>query len=125
MRVLPGGASMKGPAHALDVDAQLENSLAQHLIRQRDDLPVFDVNVAMHIPDQMRDARRLRDVARPHHQDVLVGGGHDVGRFGVVVQQLPGMENRAGWQLQRENDAVRCFDQPPNPSFFRYAIFGF
>ena len=60
----------------------------------------------------MSDAGRFSQIARMHDQHVLVCRADDVSGFGVVMQELAGMKDRAGRQFEREHDAVRRLDEP-------------
>jgi hypothetical protein len=102
---------MKWPAPAFDSDADLPDSLDEHVISQRDDFFAGDVDIPMHVADEVRDARGFGDTPRPHDQDVLVRGRDDVGSLGIVVQELSGVEYGPGRQLEREHDTIRCFDE--------------
>jgi hypothetical protein len=112
MRVLPGSAPTKWPARAFDGCADLLDPLDEHVIGQGDDFSASDVDIPMHVADEVRDARGFGDVPRPHDQDVLICGRDDVGSLGIVVQELSGVEYGPGRQLQREHDAIGCLDEP-------------
>jgi hypothetical protein len=112
MRVLSGCAAVKRPARAADRRSDLPDAIDKHIVRKRDDLLAFNVNIAVQVPDQVSDTRRFGYVARVDNEHVLVGGGDDIGGLGIMMQQLPGMEDRPGWQLECEDDAVGRFDEP-------------
>jgi hypothetical protein len=103
---------MKWPARAFDGRADLPDPLDEHVISQRDDVFAGDVDIPMHVADEVRDARGFGDIPRPHDQNVLVRGRDDVGSLGIVVKELSGVEYGPGRQLQREHDAIGCLDEP-------------
>jgi len=114
MRVLSWRASVEWPAGAVESRAETPESIGQDIVCQRDDLGSGRMEIAMHIADEMANARRLGEVARMHDKDVLVCGADDIGSFRVVVKKLSWMKNRAGRQFEREYHAVRRFDEAPD-----------
>ena len=71
-----------------------------------------DMDVAVQIADHVGDARGFADIARVHDEDVFVGGGDDICCLGVAVEQLAGVQDRAGGELERQHRAVRRLDEP-------------
>jgi hypothetical protein len=103
---------MKWPARAFDGCANLPDPLDEHIISQRDDVFAGDVDIPMHVADEVRDARRFGDIPRPHDENVLVRGRDDIGSLGIVVKELSGVEYGPGRQFQREHDTIGCLDEP-------------
>ena len=114
MRVLSWRASVEWPAGAVESRAETPESIGQDIVCQRDDLGSGRMEIAMHIADEMANARRLGEVARMHDENLLVCGADDIGSLGVVVKKLSRMKNRTGWQFEREDYAVRRFDETPD-----------
>ena len=71
----------------------------------------FDMNVAVEITDHVCDARGFADIARVHDEDVFIGGVDDICCLGVAVEQLAGVQDRTGRQLERQHRAVRRLDE--------------
>lgn len=105
---------MKRSPRPLARHARSRKPLGEYIVSQRDDVVPDRVDIPVHVADQMPDACRLGQVARMNDQHVLVCRADDIGGLGVVVQELTGMKNRPGRELQREDGAVWSLDQPPN-----------
>jgi hypothetical protein len=103
---------MKWPARAFDGCADLPDLLDEHVIGEGDDFSAGDVDIPMHVADEVRDARGFGDIPRPHDHDILVRGRDDVGSLGIVVQELSGVQDGSGRQLQREHDTIGRLDEP-------------
>ena len=88
----------------------------QRAVGERDDVGPVHVNIAVQIADHVRDARGLPDVARVDDEHVLVGSSDDIGRFGVAMEQLAGVQHRAGGEFQCQDCAVRRLDKTPDPA---------
>jgi hypothetical protein len=109
-----GRAAVEWAANTFDCGPQPGDAIRERVIGEHGDLGSLDMEVAVHVADEMRDSRRFGHVARANHQHVLVGGRHDVCTFGVVVQDLAGVENRPGGKLERQPRSVGRFDDPAN-----------
>ena len=114
MGVFPRCAAVKRPTGPVERHAGPCEPLGQHLICERHDLMSGRMNIAMHISDEMPDTGCLCDVARMCYENVFIGCTDDIGGFGIVVEKLPWMKNRAGWQFEREDDPIRRFNEASN-----------
>jgi hypothetical protein len=111
---------MERPAGALECRAGFGDPIGQGVVGQCHDLVRGNVNVAMHVSNEMRHARGFGDVPRLHDKNFLVGRRHDVRGFSVVMQELTRVKNRSRWKLQREHDSVGRLDEPPHaPAIMR------
>jgi hypothetical protein len=114
MGVPSRGAAVERTTSAVERDASARESIRQHIVCQRHDLVSSRMNIAMHVADEMANARSLGEVARMHDENVFVCCTDDVGSFRVMVEKLPGMQNRAGWQFEREHDTIGRLDETPH-----------
>jgi hypothetical protein len=103
---------MKRPPQPIHGCPGLLETIGQRFIGERNDLCVRDLDVAVKVPNQMRDGCRLGDVARPDDEHVFVSRRDDVRVVLILVEQLTGMENRAGRELEREHRPIRRLDEP-------------
>jgi len=87
-------------------------AIRQDIVRQNDHLGSTRVDIAMQVANQMTDAGGLSQIAWVHNEHFFISRANNVRGLGVVMQQLPGMKNRAGWQFEREGNAVGRLDQP-------------
>ncbi len=111
MGVLAGRAAVERATGPVERHANACEPIGQHIVRERHDFVSRGMNIAMHVANEMTDPRSLGEIARMYHQDVLVGGSDDVGRFCVVMKKLTRMKDRSSRQLEREHDAVRRFNE--------------
>jgi hypothetical protein len=107
---------MERPVHPFEYRAGFLEAVGERAVRERDDLVPFDVDVPVQVADQVCDSCRFGDIARPDHENVFVGRRDDVSGLGVVMEELPGMEDGAGGKFQRQDDAVRRLHHAPHPS---------
>jgi hypothetical protein len=111
MGVLAGCAAVERTTGAVERHAKAYEPIGQHIVRQRDDLVSRGMNIAMHVANEMANACCLGEIAWMNYQHVLVGGRNDVGRFRVVVKKLTRVKDGSGRQFEREDDAIRRFDE--------------
>ena len=116
MRVLSWRASVEWTASPVERHTRALESVGQHTVRKRHDLVSGRMDIAMHIADEMADTRRLGEVTWTHDENVLVCGADDVGGFCVVVKKLSRVKHCSSRQFEREHDAVRRFNETPDPT---------
>jgi hypothetical protein len=107
-------AAVERTATAVERHASARESIRQYIVCKRDNLVPARMNVAVHVANEMPDSRRLGKIARMNDENVLVRSANHIRGLRVVMQQLTGVQDGAGWQLEREHDAVRRFDESPH-----------
>ncbi len=105
---------MKRSSRALARHPGPREPFGQNIVSQRDDVVPGREDVAMHVADQVSDARGLGQIARMDDQYILFCGAHHVRYFGIVMQELPRVKDRARGQFQGEDDAVGRLEKPAN-----------
>lgn len=105
---------MKRSPRSLARHPRSREPFGQNIVSQRDDVVSGREDVAMHVADQVADSCRFGQIARMGDQHILVCSAHHIRNFGIVVQELPRVKDRARWQFQCEYDAVGRLEEPPN-----------
>jgi len=107
-------AAVEWTASPVERHASPRESIRQYIVCKRDNLVPARMNVAVHVANEMPDPRGLGKIARMNDENVLVRRANYIGGLRVVMQQLTGMQNGPGWQFEREDGAIRRFDEPPH-----------
>ena len=105
---------MKRSPRSLARHPRSREPFGQNIVSQRDDVVSGREDVAMHVADQVADSCRFGQIARMGDQHILVCSAHHIRNFGIVVQELPRVKDRARRQFQCEYDAVGRLEEPPN-----------
>jgi hypothetical protein len=85
--------------------------LDQSAVGEGDDFLALRFDVAVQVTDQVSEAGRLRQVARPGHYHFFGGRDDDVGAVRRAMQDLAGAQDGAGRQRQRKLRPVRSHDE--------------
>lgn len=110
--MLSRSPAVKWAFRPLKSNARSGQAFGEHIIGESDNLRAARVDIPMHVANQMTDAGGLSQITWVHNEDLFIRRAYHVCGFSVVMQQLAGMKNRAGWQFKREGHAVRRLEQP-------------
>src|SRR5262249_10248217 len=96
VRVFSGRPAVKWPPRPFKSDMGSGEAICQDIVREDDHLDSTRVDIAMHVANQMTDAGGLSQITWVDDEDLFIRRADHVRGFSVVMQQLPGMKNRAG-----------------------------
>lgn len=114
MRVLAWRTTVKCPPLDGERHTGSPQPVRERRVGERDHDVAGRFKVTMEIADQMADARRFLEAARPRNDDVFGRRRDDVRPSADTMEQLARHEYGPGRELERQPRAVRRVEQTPD-----------